>query len=199
MSGMRGWALVGMAFLAIGVSADAAFGQAATSAQGTPAGQTAPSGTQSSRAAGKTPSREALYEAHKDCADLFGNLANGNTEEAARWIASEVGYTRDDDGKAAMRDDFKSKLDAVIASPPDSPYGKLSGFDLLDEAYLPNSARYFRLVYISYHEGAPLVWQFRFYVKPDGRVALESVEWSEKNPFEYMATPEMLYPKVVDK
>jgi hypothetical protein len=147
----------------------------------------------------KTPSRESLYEAHKDCADLFANLANGNTEEAARWITDEVGYTRDDEAKAGMRDSFRQKLDAVVASPPASPYGKLSGYDLLEESYLPNSARYFRMVYISYHEGAPLVWEFRFYVRPDGHVALENVEWSEKNPFEYMATPEMLYPKILDK
>jgi hypothetical protein len=147
----------------------------------------------------KTPSRESLYEAHKDCADLFANLANGNTEEAARWITDEVGYTRDDEAKAAMRESFRQKLDAVIASPPASPYGKLSGYDLLEESYLPNSARYFRLAFISYHESAPLVWEFRFYVRPDGHVALENVEWSEKNPFEYMATPEMLYPKILDK
>ena len=147
----------------------------------------------------KTPSREALYEAHKDCADLFANLSNGNTEEAARWITDEVGYTRDDEAKAAMRDSFRQKLDSVIASPPASPYGKLSGYDLLEESYLPNSPRYFRLAFISYHEAAPLVWEFRFYVRPDGHVALENVEWSEKNPFEYMATPEMLYPKILDK
>jgi hypothetical protein len=197
MKRMRGVVLVA----GLLVVASGAWGQAATSAQGTQGqtGQAAPSAERSQRGNGKTPSHEVLQEAKKDCADLFGNLANGNTQEAARWMADEVGYTRDDDGKAAMRDDFKGKLDAVIASPPDSPYGKLSGFDLLDESYLPNSARYFRLIYVSYHEGAPLVWQFRFYVKPDGHVALEAVEWSEKNPFEYMATPEMLYPKVISE
>ena len=84
-----------------------------------------------------------------------------------------------------LRDNFRSKLDALLASPPVSPYGKLSGYDLVDESYLPNSARYFRLIYITYHEGSPLMWQFRFYAKPDGKVALENVEWSEKNPFQY--------------
>jgi hypothetical protein len=29
-------------------------------------------------------------------------------------------------------------------------------------------------------------------------VALENVEWSEKNPFEYMSAPDKLYPKVVE-
>ena len=191
-------------FLAAAISSGAARAQSnsqPTSAQGTQQQQSqqqqpqqqAPTHTT------KTPSREALYEAHKDCADLFANLSNGNTEEAARWITDEVGYTRDDEAKAAMRDSFRQKLDSVIASPPASPYGKLSGYDLLEESYLPNSPRYFRLAFISYHEAAPLVWEFRFYVRPDGHVALENVEWSEKNPFEYMATPEMLYPKIVDK
>jgi hypothetical protein len=177
-------------------AAHAQSGGQPTSAQGTQQ-QQAPQ--QPPTRSAKTPPREALYEAHKDCADLFANLSNGNTEEAARWITDEVGYTRDDEAKAAMRDSFRQKLDAVIASPPASPYGKLSGYDLLEESYLPNSPRYFRLAFISYHEAAPLVWEFRFYVRPDGHVALENVEWSEKNPFEYMATPEMLYPKILDK
>ena len=191
-------------FLAAAISSGAARAQSnsqPTSAQGTQQQQSqqqqpqqqAPTHTT------KTPSREALYEAHKDCADLFASLSNGNTEEAARWITDEVGYTRDDEAKQQMRDSFRQKLDSVIASPPASPYGKLSGYDLLEESYLPNSPRYFRLAFISYHEAAPLVWEFRFYARPDGHVALENVEWSEKNPFEYMATPEMLYPKILDK
>ncbi len=180
-------------------------GQAATSAQGTQGSQTATQGAaQSSQTAQasrqtKTPSRESLLEAHKAVQDLFSNLSTGNTEEAARWMAEEVGYAQDDDARATMKDNFRSKLDALLASPPVSPYGKMSGYDLVDESYLPNSPRYFRLIYITYHEGSPLMWQFRFYVKPDGKVALENVEWSEKNPFEYMSAPEMLYPKVVQE
>ena len=98
-----------------------------------------------------------------------------------------------------MKNDFKSKLDLVITSPPVTPYGKLSGYDLIDEAYLPNSNRYFRLVYISYHEGAPLLWEFRFYVKPDGKIALNYIVWSEKNPFEYMSNAEMTFPSEITK
>jgi hypothetical protein len=199
------WKLAALlAFLAAAISSGAARAQSTsqpTSAQGTQQQQQSQQQTQQQTPTRttKTPSREALYEAHKDCADLFANLANGNTEEAARWITDEVGYTRDDEAKQQMRDSFRQKLDSVIASPPASPYGKLSGYDLLEESYLPNSTRYFRLVFISYHESAPLVWEFRFYVRPDGHVALENLEWSEKNPFEYMATPEMLYPKILDK
>jgi hypothetical protein len=198
---MHIWVLIA-ALVAAGTATEQGFGQSAQGTQqsGQTAGQGAgqATGQQASRTA-KTPSREVIYEAHKDCADLFAYLAADNTEEAARWMADEVGFAQDDVGKATLKDGFKTKLDAVMASPPQSPYGKFSGYDLLDEAYLPNSARYFRLVYISYHEGAPLIWEFRFYVKPDGRAALESVEWSEKNPFEYMATPEMLYPKNTER
>jgi len=77
-------------------------------------------------------------------------------------------------------------------SPPQSSYGKLDGYDLMDESYLPGSVRYFRLTYISYHEGAPLIWQFRFYVKPNGKIALNYITWSEKNPFEFLSTSDML-------
>jgi hypothetical protein len=146
----------------------------------------------------RTPSRESLYEAHKACQELFSNLSTGNTEEAARWISNELGYAQDDDGRQTMMENFRNKLDALLVTPPASPYGKLSGYDLIDESYLPNSTRYFRLIYMTYHEGAPLLWEFRFYVRPEGRVALENVEWSEKNPFEYMSAPDKLYPKVVE-
>jgi hypothetical protein len=141
----------------------------------------------------KTPNEEALMAGRKACTDLFSNLASGKTEQIAAWIANEIGYMRDPANRITMKNEFKSKLDLVITSPPVTPYGKLSGYDLIDEAYLPNSNRFFRLVYISYHEAAPLIWEFRFYVKPDGKVALNYIVWSEKNPFEYMSNTEMIF------
>jgi hypothetical protein len=147
----------------------------------------------------KTPSRESLADAHKACGDFLQHLSSGNTEEAARWISSELGYAQDDDGRQQMLETFRNKLDALLVTPPASPYGRISGYDLVDESYLPNSTRYFRLIYITYHEGAPLLWEFRFYVRPEGHVALENVEWSEKNPFEYMSAPDKLYPKIVQE
>ncbi|MDP9339141.1 MAG: hypothetical protein M3P45_09765 [Acidobacteriota bacterium] len=138
----------------------------------------------------KTPAPEALVAARKACTDVFSNLAAGKSEDIAAWITNEIGYTRDAASKISLKNDFKSKLDLVLASPPVTPYGKLSGYDLIEETYLPHSNRYFRLTYISYHEGAPLIWEFRFYVKPDGKVALSYIVWSEKNPFEYISSPE---------
>src|SRR5579864_8324030 len=101
----------------------------------------------------KTPNPEALASARKACTDLFSNLAAGKTEDIATWISNELGYMRDPASRITMKNDFKSKLDLIVTPPPVTPYGKLSGYDLIDESYLPNSNRYFRLVYISYHEG----------------------------------------------
>ena len=170
---------------------------AAQSGQSAPNSQSA-APAQSTRQT-RTPSRESLYDAHKACQELFSNLSTGNTEEAARWISNELGYAQDDDGRQSMMENFRNKFDALLVTPPASPYGKLSGYDLIDESYLPNSTRYFRLIYMTYHEGAPLLWEFRFYVRPEGHVALENVEWSEKNPFEYMSAPDKLYPKIVQE
>jgi hypothetical protein len=168
-------------------------------AQGAQAAQQNAAPAQQQQRATKTPSRESLADAHKACGDFLQHLASGNTEEAARWISSELGYAQDDDGRQQMLETFRNKLDALLVTPPASPYGRISGYDLVDESYLPNSARYFRLIYITYHEGAPLLWEFRFYVRPEGHVALENVEWSEKNPFEYMSTPDKLYPKILQE
>jgi hypothetical protein len=98
-----------------------------------------------------------------------------------------------------LKNEFKSKLDLVVASPPVTPYGKLSGYDLLDRSYLASGNRYFRMIYISYHEAGPLVWKFRFSVKLDGKVALNYRVWSEKNPFEYLSSLEMRLPGQDDK
>ena len=77
-----------------------------------------------------------------------------------------------------------------MTSPP-ATHGKISGYDLINESYLPKSSRYFRLIYISYQETAPLTWEFGYYVKPDGKIALSYIQWSETNPFEFITKPEV--------
>ena len=146
----------------------------------------------------KVPNAEALAIARKSCTDLFDKLEAEKTEEIAPWFTNELGYTRDPASKMTLKNEFKSKLDLIIASPPVTPYGKLSGYDLLDEAYLPNSNRFFRMIYISYHERAPLIWEFRFYVKPDGKPALNYIIWSEKNPFEYLSSLQVAPPRPLE-
>lgn len=137
-------------------------------------------------------SGEAVAAGRKMVATLFANLKEGKTEDIARWIVSEVGYALDAPSKVKNTNEYKSKLDIVLISPPASAYGKLDGYDQINEAYLPGSSRYFRLSYISYHEGAPLLWEFRFYVTPNGKVSLNHLSWNEKNPFEYLSTSDML-------
>ena len=145
----------------------------------------------------KPPTAVALTAARKMCTALFENLKAGKTQDIADWIMSQLGYTYSEADKITNRNNFKSKLDLVLAGPPASAYGKVDGYDLIDEAYLPGTGRYFRFVYISYHQGAPLIWELRFYVKPDGQVALHYITWSEKNPFEYMSTSDMRLPSWV--
>lgn len=140
----------------------------------------------------KEASGEAVAQARKMVANLFQNLKDGKTEEIATWIVGEVGYALDAATKIKNTAEFKSKLDSMRLSPPVGTYGQLDSYDLIDEAYLPGSSRYFRLTYLSYHEGSPLTWEFRFYVKPNGKVALHYIRWSDKNPFEYLSSGDMM-------
>lgn len=142
----------------------------------------------------KSPNPAALTAARKMCTTLFENLKSGKTQEIADWMMSQLGYINSEAEKLTNRNNFKSKLDLVLAGPPASAYGKVDGYDLIDEAYLPGTGRYFRFVYISYHQRAPLIWECRFYVGPENQVALHYITWSEKNPFEYMSSSDMRLP-----
>jgi len=146
----------------------------------------------------RVPPPEVETAARKMCTDLFDNLKAGKSAEIADWIIAQVGSSYSEADKLTRRNDFKSKLDILLAGPPASPYGKPDGYDVLDEAYLPGSSRYFRYVYISYHQKSPLIWEFRFYVGPENKVNLVYITWSEKNPFEYMATSDMRLPTWVN-
>jgi len=142
----------------------------------------------------RIPKDNVLNQAREMTVQVFFNLKNGESEKLAKWIVEQIGYTWDASSKVTQTNDFKSKLDVILLDPPASPYGKLDKYDLIDESYLPGSDRYFRMSYISYHQGAPLIWEFRFYVKPDGIVTLNNITWTEDDPFEYLSTNEMLLP-----
>ncbi len=158
---------------------------------------TSPSGAQEFKAELKTPSASALAAARKMCTELFENLKAGKTQEIADWLQAQIGYLDSEANKITNRNKYKSQLDVVLAGPPASPYGKVDGYDLIDEAYLPGTNRYFRFVYMSYHQKAPLIWEFRFYVGPSSQVSLNSFAFSDKNPFEYMSTSDMRLPSWV--
>ena len=146
----------------------------------------------------KVPNAEALSEARKVVSDLFTKLKEGKSEEIAKWMVSQVGSAWDASTKIQKTNDFRSRMDIILVGPPDGIYGKLDGYDLIDESYLPGSNRYFRLTYIAYHEGAPMIWEFRFYANPGGRAAIHQLQWSETNPFEFMSTSDMLLPRWYD-
>lgn len=138
-----------------------------------------------------SPNAEAVSAAYKMVETLFAQLKSGKNEEIAKWLVEQIGYAWDAATKVKNTNEYKSKLDIILLSPPAGNFGRLGGFDLIEESSLPGSDRFFRLTYITYHEAAPLVWEFRFYVKPDGKISLNAFGWSEKNPFEYLSTGDM--------
>jgi hypothetical protein len=139
----------------------------------------------------KTPNAAAISAAYKVAEGVFAKLKDGKTEEIAKNIVDQLGNAWDASTRVKNTNEFKSKLDMISISPPEGAYGKLSGYDLIEESSLPGTDRYFRLTWITYHEGAPMIWEFRFYVKPDGKVALHYCGWSDKNPFDYLSTADM--------
>jgi len=137
------------------------------------------------------PSATVVSAAYKMAESVFASLKEGKTEEIAKWLVDQVGPSWDAQTKVKNSGDYRTKLDMILVSPPGGTYGKLDSFDLIEESALPGTDRYFRLTYITYHEAAPLLWEFRFYVKPDGKLALKYCGWSDKNPFEYLSTTDM--------
>jgi hypothetical protein len=154
---------------------------------------------QSFRPIFKKPNDKAITSAYKIAEKLFADLKANKTQEVAEWIVANLGKTWDASTKVQNVNSYKSKLDVIRLSPPSGSYGKLVGYDLIDESYLPGSDRYFRLVYISYHEESPLIWEFRFYVKPDGDIAPNYISWDDTNPFEIMSTNKMLLMRWYEK
>jgi hypothetical protein len=148
-------------------------------------------GAQQVAAQVKTPNAEAISAAYKIAEGIFAKLKEGKTEDIAKSIVEQLGHAWDASTRVKNMNDFKSKLDMISISPPEGAYGKLSGYDLIEESSLPGTDRYFRLTWISYHEESPMIWEFRFYVKPDGKVALHYCGWSDKNPFEYLSRADM--------
>ena len=138
------------------------------------------------------PSNDVMAAAYKMAEQVFADISHGENEKVSKWLVAQLGDAWDAQTKVKNTNDFKSKLDMIALSPPGGTYGKMDGFDLLKESILPGTNRYFRLTYMTYHEGAPLLWEFRFYVKPDGKPKLTYVSWNDKNPFEYLTSPEML-------
>jgi hypothetical protein len=140
----------------------------------------------------KPPAPETVAEAKAIVAGVFNDLEQGRSEKIASWIVDEIGYNWEASKKVQMISEYRSKLDIILLSPPDSPYGPMDGYDLLDEGFLAGTDRFFRLIYMTYHVGAPLIWEYRFYVTSGGELKLNYIGWSEDNPFEYMSQSDKL-------
>ena len=125
--------------------------------------------------------------------EFFDELKNKQTEKLAWMIVEGIGYAWDEAKKEETRKEYKANLDKIFIEPPNGKYGDFYGTNLITSSSLPGSNRYRRLFYISYHSGAPLVWEFRFYIRPKGELSLNHISWSEKNPFEYLSTLDLIW------
>ncbi len=143
----------------------------------------------------KVPKQEYLDEAKKIARTFFENYENKNHKTNADYIVKSLGQNWDESKRISERNDYLAKFEIISLRPPKGVYGELDGYDLIEQGFLKGSDRYFRHTYIGYHEGSILLYEFRFYVNNKQKVTLHYIGWSEKNPFEYMSTPDMLLPK----
>lgn len=138
----------------------------------------------------KTPKPEIIQAANGIAKVFFDDLKNKRHEKLTDFIIESVGYNLDTAEKAKMRIEFIEKFEIISTAPPRGTHGQMSGYDLIDESYVPGSDRYFRHTYMTYHEGNVVLWEFRFYVDKDQKVLLNYIGWSDNNPFEYLSTPD---------
>ncbi|WP_276495682.1 hypothetical protein [Pontibacter litorisediminis] len=143
----------------------------------------------------KRPSAAKIQEAKNMATTIFADLKNERHDKIADFMVESLGKSWDSSTRIKNKNDYKGKMEIISMSPPNGVYGDMGGYDLIEEAYLPGSDRYFRHTYITYHEGSKLVWEFRFYINNKQEVTLDYIGWSEKNPFEYLSTSDMLVPR----
>lgn len=140
----------------------------------------------------KPPGASVLSQADALVDTVFTALEEGRSQDVAEFLNRHVGYADNQSDQVNNVNTYRSQLDVVLLPPPGGPLGPMDGYDLLEESYLPGSSRYFRRTYMTYHEGAPLIWEFRFYVRPDGTTSLNAFQFDPANPFEYLSTSDML-------
>ncbi|MDC7994350.1 hypothetical protein [Altibacter sp. HG106] len=141
------------------------------------------------------PKKAYIAEAKAIANTFFTNFKDKKLKENADFIVNSLGATWDETKKISQRNEYLGKFEIISLKPPKGLYGDLDDYDLIEEGFLQGSDRYFRHTYIGYHEGSVLIYEFRFYVNHKEEVTLHYIGWSEKNPFEYMSTADMLLPK----
>lgn len=140
----------------------------------------------------RPPSAEVLSQADALVDTVFTALQEGRSHDVAEFFNRHVGYTDNQTDQVTNVNTYRSQIDVILLPPPSGPLGPMAGYDLLEESYLPGSSRYFRRTYLTYHEGSPLIWEFRFYVRPDGTASLNAFQFDPGNPFAYLSTSDML-------
>src|SRR5690606_81405 len=140
----------------------------------------------------KVPNKEHLDKGKQIAAEFFDNLKHKRHEVNADFIMSTIGKSWDESQQITERNDYLNKFQLIAME--SGLYGKLDSVDLIQEASLAGSARYFRHAYLAYFDNSLLVFEFRFYVNPKEEVSLHYIGWSETNPFEYMSTGDMVLP-----
>lgn len=141
----------------------------------------------------KSPDRAHLSQAKEVILDsVFTRLNPEEADELAEWMVDQVHSDASGSNRVQQINQFQSQFRMIVQDGPDSPFGEMDGYDLLDETALPGTDRYFRLTYMTYHNRAPLVWEFHFYVTPTDELSLAFVNFEGQNPFSYMTTPDML-------
>lgn len=139
------------------------------------------------------PDQLHLDQARAIVADsVFQRLSDKHADELAVWVIEQIHTDASGTTRTQLLSEFQSQFRLIVDDGPTNPFGELDGYDLLQEVALPGTKRYFRLLYMTYHQRTPLVWEFHFYVKPDGDLALTFLHFTGGNPFEYMSTSDML-------
>jgi|SRR5690625_175482 len=124
--------------------------------------------------------------------ELFARLQAGEADALAEWVTDQTHSEASGTTRLQSLGQFQSQFRMILQGGANSPFGAMDGYDLIQQSTLPGTNRYFRLVYMSYHRGAPLLWEVHFYVKPDDDLAITYFQFNGQNPFTYMTSPDML-------
>lgn len=148
----------------------------------------------------KRPSAIAVLKAKTMLEEhLFPRLESGEADELAEWVTDQTHSEASGTTRTQSLSQFQTQFRMVLQGGPESPFGLMHGYDLIQEVSLPGTDRYFRLVYMTYHQRAPILWEVHFYVQPDDEVSVTYFQFNGQNPFVYLATPDMLIDMYYDK
>lgn len=124
--------------------------------------------------------------------ELFARLEAGEADALAEWVTEQTHSEVSGTTRMQSLNQFQSQFRMILNGGAGSPFGAMDGYDLIQQSTLPGTNRYFRLLYMSYHQGAPLLWEVHFYVKPDDDLAITLFQFNGQNPFAYLTSPDML-------